>query len=48
MAEDKILKWDRVVMVETLVSGLEIDFAKLLISVIHERLLKSSTAYPFE
>lgn len=40
---DNILTWDRSV----LVASLEIDFAKLLITVIHERDFKSSTTYPF-
>lgn len=35
------------VLVETLVFGLEIDLVWLLISIIHERYFKSSTTYPF-
>ena len=35
------------VLVATLVDGLEIDFMRLLISVIHERDFKTSTTYPF-
>ena len=40
---DNILTWDRAVLVESLVADLEINFAKLLITVIHERAFKSST-----
>ena len=47
MSGDNILTWDRVVLVATLVDGLEINFAKLLIMVIHERDFKASTTYPF-
>ena len=46
-AADNILIWDRAVLVKAFVVGLEIDFAKLLIMVIHERDFKSSTTYPF-
>lgn len=46
-AFDNILTWDRVVLVATIVSGFEIDFARSLISVIYMRDLKSSTTYPF-
>lgn len=34
-------------MVSTPLAGFEIDFAKSLISVIHERVFKTSTTYPF-
>lgn len=34
-------------LVENLVVGLEIDFAKVLITVIHERAFKNFTTYPF-
>ena len=44
---DNILNWDRAVLVAALVLGLEIDFVKLLITVIHERSFKTSTSYPF-
>ena len=47
MASNNILTWVRVVVVATLVDELEINFAKLLISMIHERDFKSSTTYPF-
>ena len=39
--------WDMVVMVETLVAGLEIDFARMMLAAIHERAFKTSTTYPF-
>ena len=46
-AGDKILTWDRAVLVATLVAGFEIDFTKLLILMIHERAFKTSTTYQF-
>ena len=48
MATDNILTWDRAVLVVALVARLEIDVAKLLISVIHERDLMFSTTFPFQ
>lgn len=47
MAADNILTSDREVLVATLADGLEVDFARLLISVIHESAFKASTTYPF-
>ena len=47
IAADNILTWDRAILVAALVSGLKINFSKLLISVIYERALKTSTTYPF-
>ena len=47
MAADNILIWERVIMVTALVTRFEIDFAKLLISIIHERDFKTFTTYPF-
>ena len=47
MATNNILTLDRALVVASLVAGLEIDFVKLLILVIHERTFKSSTTYPF-
>ena len=44
---DNILTWDRAVLVAALVVGLEIDYAKVLITVIPKRALKTSTTYPF-
>ena len=46
-AVDNILTWDGEVLVASLVDGLEIDFVRLLIIVIHERDFKSSITYPF-
>ena len=44
---DNVLTWDRAVLVEALVVGLEIDYPRVLITVIHERAFKTSTTYPF-
>ncbi|KAG5631530.1 hypothetical protein H5410_003247 [Solanum commersonii] len=44
---DNQLTWDRAVMVAALVAGLEIDFARILLAEIHERVFKSSTTYLF-
>jgi len=44
---DNQLTWDRAVMVATLVAGVEIDFARMLLAEIHERAFKTSTTYPF-
>ncbi|KAG5585465.1 hypothetical protein H5410_045899 [Solanum commersonii] len=44
---DNKLTWDKAVMVATLVAGLEIDFARMLLAEIHERAFKTSTTYPF-
>ena len=40
IAADNILTWDRAILVAAFVSGLKIDFSKLLISVIHEGRLR--------
>ena len=47
MAPNNILTLDRAVLVATFMVGLEIDFAKLFISVIHVRSFNTSTTYPF-
>uniref|UniRef100_M1DNH1 Integrase core domain containing protein n=1 Tax=Solanum tuberosum TaxID=4113 RepID=M1DNH1_SOLTU len=44
---DNQLTWDIAVMVATLVVGVEIDFARMLLAEIHERAFKTSTTYPF-
>ncbi|KAG5611704.1 hypothetical protein H5410_022985 [Solanum commersonii] len=44
---DNQLIWERVIMVPTLVAGVEIDFACMLLVEIHERAFKTSTTYPF-
>ncbi|KAG5579908.1 hypothetical protein H5410_050535 [Solanum commersonii] len=44
---DNQVTWDRAVMVATLVAGVEINFARLLLAEIHERASKISTTYPF-
>uniref|UniRef100_M1DKZ6 Integrase core domain containing protein n=1 Tax=Solanum tuberosum TaxID=4113 RepID=M1DKZ6_SOLTU len=43
---DNQLTWDRAVMVAALVAGVEIDFARILLAEIHERVFKTSTTYP--
>lgn len=43
---DNVLTWDTALLV-ALMDGLEIDFTKVLITVIHERAFKNSTTYPF-
>ena len=47
MVAYNVFTWDRAVLVAALVAGLEIDFASLLIFVIHMRDFKTSTTYPF-
>uniref|UniRef100_M1D9C2 Integrase core domain containing protein n=1 Tax=Solanum tuberosum TaxID=4113 RepID=M1D9C2_SOLTU len=44
---DNQLTWDRVVMVAAMVAGVEIDFARMLLTEIYERAFKTSTIYPF-
>uniref|UniRef100_M1DE39 Integrase core domain containing protein n=1 Tax=Solanum tuberosum TaxID=4113 RepID=M1DE39_SOLTU len=44
---DNQLTWDRAVMAATLVVGLEIDFARMLLAEIHDKAFKTSTTYPF-
>ncbi|KAG5610278.1 hypothetical protein H5410_021559 [Solanum commersonii] len=44
---DNQLTWDRAITIATLVAGLEIDFAHMLLVEIHEREFKTSTTYPF-
>ena len=45
--EDNVVTWDVEALVAALEVGLEIDFARVLILVIHERDFKTSTTYPF-
>ena len=45
--DDNVLTWDRAVLVEALVVGLEIYVAKVVITVIDESVFKTSTSYPF-
>lgn len=47
MAAENILAWDRAVFVAKLMAGLEMDFARLLLSVIHKRDCKTRTTNPF-
>lgn len=42
-----VITWDREVMVEALVTELEVDFVRVVLSIIYERTFKSSTTYPF-
>uniref|UniRef100_M1DYZ9 Integrase core domain containing protein n=1 Tax=Solanum tuberosum TaxID=4113 RepID=M1DYZ9_SOLTU len=44
---DNALTWDRAVMVATFVAGFEINFTRMLILEIHERVFKAFTTYPF-
>uniref|UniRef100_M1DVC0 Integrase core domain containing protein n=1 Tax=Solanum tuberosum TaxID=4113 RepID=M1DVC0_SOLTU len=44
---DNQVTWDRAVMGATLVEGVEIDFARMLLGEIHERAFRTSTTYPF-
>ena len=44
---DNQLTWDRAIMVATLVAGVEIDFARILLEGIHGSAFKTSTTYPF-
>ena len=44
---DNILTWDRAVLVGAMVAGFEVDFLRLLLEVIHERVFKTSTTYHF-
>lgn len=47
MTLDNILTCDRAVLVEALVDGLKVDFARLMISVIYEGDFMARTIYPF-
>lgn len=47
MDTDNILTWDGMILVAALVAKFEIDFARVLISLIHERAFKAYTTYPF-
>lgn len=44
---DNILTWDMDVVVKVMVAEIEIDFAKFLLAVIHERTFMTSTTCPF-
>uniref|UniRef100_M1DI55 Integrase core domain containing protein n=1 Tax=Solanum tuberosum TaxID=4113 RepID=M1DI55_SOLTU len=44
---DNQVTWDRAVMVAAMVAEVEIDFARMLLTEIHERAFKTSTTYPF-
>lgn len=44
---DNVLTLDRVVLVAAMVGGFEINYARVLILVIHERAFKTSSTYPF-
>ena len=47
MLVDNVVTWDRAVLVVSLVARLEIDFARVLILVIHERVFKTFATYTF-
>ena len=42
-----IVKWDRVVLIETIIARFEVYFAWLLQAVMHERDFKVTATYPF-
>ena len=44
---DNVFTWDRAVFVADIVAWLEIDYARVLKSVMHERAFKTSTNYSF-
>uniref|UniRef100_M1DI66 Integrase core domain containing protein n=1 Tax=Solanum tuberosum TaxID=4113 RepID=M1DI66_SOLTU len=44
---DNVLTWDQKVMIAAIIAGLEIDFACILIAVIHKRAFKATTTLPF-
>lgn len=44
---DNVVSWDRVVMIASVLVGLEIDFAPILITEIHERAFRITTTVPF-
>ena len=44
---DNIVTWDRVVLMEAMIVGFEVNFAWLLQAVMHERDFKVTTTYPF-
>ncbi|TMX01568.1 hypothetical protein EJD97_024277 [Solanum chilense] len=46
-AADKIVTWDRAVLMAAMIDGFEVDFAWLLQAVMHERAFKFTTTYPF-
>lgn len=45
--DNNVLTWDRVVMVETLVPALDIDFTSMFVVEIEPMALKTSTTYNF-
>ena len=42
-----IVTWDRAVLMAAMIVGFEVDFAWILQAVIHERVFKVTTTYPF-
>ena len=44
-ADDKIVTWDRAVLMAAMISEFEVDFAWLLQEVMHERAFKVTTTY---
>lgn len=44
---DNVVTWDRAVMLATLMAGLELDFARIVITEIHEKAFKTTTTLPF-
>ena len=46
-AADKIVTWDRAVLMAAMIDGFEVDFTWILQAVMHERAFKVTTTYPF-
>ncbi|TMW82926.1 hypothetical protein EJD97_003840 [Solanum chilense] len=46
-ADDNIVTWDRAVLMAAMIAGFEVDFAWLLLALMHERAFKFTTTYPF-
>ena len=46
-AADNIITWDRAVLMVAMIAGFEVDFAWLLLVVMHDRAFKVITTYPF-
>lgn len=44
---DNIITYDKKIVVETMVAGLETYFAKFILAVIHKREYKTSITHPF-
>ena len=47
IAADNIVTCNRTVLISAMVAGFEVDFTWLLQAIIHERVFKVTTTYPF-